>query len=139
MSLLLVKYLHWDNNRVVHRKDDDEVIPVLNKLTAAFENDFLFGLSLVIFLLLFVTCTIAVTSAGPRALIFYVLSRGRLLNLASRLVLLLGIGRLRVVGLIIENDRGSRLKRLELALLLRGQLLADLLIIFIGLRGLVFV
>ena len=39
MSLVFVKDLDWDDDGVVHGKDNDEVVPIPYECTTSFEND----------------------------------------------------------------------------------------------------
>ena len=51
MSLVLVKDLDWNDDGVVHGEDDDEVVPILYEFAAAFKDDLLSLLGLILCLL----------------------------------------------------------------------------------------
>ena len=69
MSLVFVKDLDWDDDGVVHGKDNDEVVPIPYECTTSFENDLFSLLRLSLCLVALRAVTVAISSASTGAII----------------------------------------------------------------------
>ena len=77
MPLVFVKDLDWDDDRVVHGKDDDEVVPIPYECATSFENDLFSLLRLSLCLIVLRAGTVAISTACTGAIILVsLLKRG---------------------------------------------------------------